>query len=538
METIFVFLSLGAAICSKTITENVTLDTASSSVFGNRSDGIFCFVLKKVWGVIQNAEPQVNHQLQQTVRKAYLEATRNLCYAHLQILGVPCRWRERHWRVAILPSREIRWLDKAIREINGELKQVDRAKYVPPSQKVEREMMQLMQPTGQTLEQRRKALFDRLQRAVVEEFSDRCGTPPTSRFKEMVCQGWYENGLHMEWFYYFSKSFESQLNTNPLLCQIIDDRFLGELRSQNIPVTLSTFKRQFQEFSERIDKRFDKVDNTLLKIEKISTTILQQVSQNSSLPASNSTPATLPPSTAAKVPPNPFTIIPGPIANFDDLLGRQELLRQIFEELAKGVSLSLVGPEKVGKSSLLQVICQEGPNRLKLPEEHFIYLDMSVIHNEAQFFEALCEKLGFSQPRRGLYLNRELIGQRYVLCLDEIQKLVRTEHFSGDESIELQGLANGMDKPFRLVVASQRPLKELFPDSSFRTSPLAGFCQQIEVKPFSTISDVGHFLNSRLQPTGITFSEAQIMELLEKSQGYPAHLQREAADLYDRLIAG
>ena len=137
---------------------------------------------------------------------------------------------------------------------------------------------------------------------------------------------------------------------------------------------------------------------------------------------------------------------------------------------------------------------------------------------------------------RGMKLLRELRGQRYILCLDEIQKLARKEHFSGDESIELRGLAYGADKPFKLVLASQKPLQDLFPDSSFRTSPLAGMCQTIEVKPFATIREARSFLDPRLQGTGVDFSDDNIRELLDKSGGYPAALLREAADLYAKIV--
>ena len=66
-------------------------------------------------------------------------------------------------------------------------------------------------------------------------------------------------------------------------------------------------------------------------------------------------------------------------------------MRQLFEELiAKGSNRVLVGADKVGKSSILAMICLLGPeNRLRLPAEAFIYLDMRNVDDEQDFFDAI-----------------------------------------------------------------------------------------------------------------------------------------------------
>ncbi len=210
-------------------------------------------------------------------------------------------------------------------------------------------------------------------------------------------------------------------------------------------------------------------------------------------------------------------------------------MRQLFEELGKGSSRSLVGGEKVGKSSILSMVCQLGPERLRLPQEAFIYLDMRNVDNEQDFFEALCDELGIKPSCRGSKLARVLRDKRYILCIDEIDIMTSESHFTGKERTQLCGLADGADTPFTLVIASQRPLKDLFPDSPYRTSPLAGICQQIDVNPFSS-DEVRRFVAHRLEGTGVSFSESEINELIVESRGYPGRLQRAAADLYRRLV--
>ncbi|MEI6110594.1 MAG: hypothetical protein WCP63_02810 [Cyanobium sp. ELA712] len=98
------------------------------------------------------------------------------------------------------------------------------------------------------------------------------------------------------------------------------------------------------------------------------------------------------PSPSVEVMANPFGdrgYIRDPASLFD----RGELLRQIFEELGKGFSLSLVGETQIGKSSLLAMICLKGPETLQLSPEQFCLLDLQGIGDENEFFEALCEVL-------------------------------------------------------------------------------------------------------------------------------------------------
>jgi hypothetical protein len=227
---------------------------------------------------------------------------------------------------------------------------------------------------------------------------------------------------------------------------------------------------------------------------------------------------------------NPFGKV-GRITDPADFFGREELLRQIFEELDKGSNRSIVGASQVGKSSLLSMVCALGPDRLKLPPSAFVYLDMQGIHDENDFFEALCDALGIPTCR-GSRLVRALRGKRYVVCLDEVEKMTK-DRFTGDERGELRGLADGTDAPLKLLIASRLPLDRLFPDSMGKTSPLANICPQIEVLPFAP--EVARtFILQRLKGTGIVFTSVEIDGLVAQSNGVPAHLQQAAAELFDR----
>jgi hypothetical protein len=214
---------------------------------------------------------------------------------------------------------------------------------------------------------------------------------------------------------------------------------------------------------------------------------------------------------------------------------RERELAEIFDELRKGSSLSLVGEAQVGKSSLLAMIAVQGPQELQRDPADFITIDMQVIRNEAEFFEALCEKLGLGLTVRGWDLDKALRGRQVVVCLDEIEKMTNRQCFSGEERTELRGHASGPDSPLTLVIASRSPLEMLFEDNPLRTSPLASLCHALRLVPFSQATSEA-FLLHRLQGHAVAFSARQRQMLHEQSGGHPGQLQAAAAALYNQLL--
>lgn len=284
------------------------------------------------------------------------------------------------------------------------------------------------------------------------------------------------------------------------------------------------FARSCPEINSRGRGKFEKLVAWLQKTYQAQKLEIRQVPPLATNPADIGI--------ANKVLSNPFIKI-GRITKPEDFFGREDLLDRLFESLHYGGSYSLVGEDQIGKSSILSMVCCWGPDRLQLPSEAFIYLDMQNIHNEDEFFQALCDHLGVSLCR-GYNLAKALSGKRYIVCIDEVEKMTKKEHFSGAEREELRGLAGADSTPLTLVVASRSPLDRLFPGSDSATSPLYNICRQINVEPFSP--DVARaFLTTRLKGTGIFFTESQINQLIEETKGHPGRLQQAAADLYRSL---
>ncbi|NJR20029.1 MAG: ATP-binding protein, partial [Calothrix sp. CSU_2_0] len=149
--------------------------------------------------------------------------------------------------------------------------------------------------------------------------------------------------------------------------------------------------------------------------------------------------------------------------NSRDFFDREELLQQIFQILAQGGNISLVGESAIGKTSILHQICNQGKERLRsmgVLARDFVYFNLQLVTNEEEFYEALCDvlEIPFSP---GYQLVRALRNKHYVLCLDEIEKLDDSAFTSNIRSL-LRGLADGIDEPLKLIIAGRSPLDILF----------------------------------------------------------------------------
>jgi hypothetical protein len=214
--------------------------------------------------------------------------------------------------------------------------------------------------------------------------------------------------------------------------------------------------------------------------------------------------------------------------------GRTEFLRRLQEDLQKGMSLALVGETQIGKSSILQYLYRRGKHQWRGKASKFVYMDMQIINHEEDFQSALCDKFGIETACSMSQLDRELKrrGQKYILCLDELEMLSH-DTFSFQVRSNLCGLANGDSAPLILVTATRSPLNILFPDRPNETSPLASLCQHRDVLSFTSQETID-FIRLRLEPTGVKFSDRDIADIYHQTNGHPGKLQQAAADLFDR----
>jgi hypothetical protein len=213
---------------------------------------------------------------------------------------------------------------------------------------------------------------------------------------------------------------------------------------------------------------------------------------------------------------------------------REGLLREVFNDLSAGINVSLVGNAQIGKSSILWQIFNQGMERIRSAPDRIILLNMQNILTEDDLFNKLCIELELDATYRGYELKDRICDRRYVICVDECDRMIS---FTGEERIELRGLADGEDAPFTIVTASPRPLHELFPDTHLPTSPFHNLFTFSEktVEPF-TPEIAREFIEHRLKGTGIEFDRAKVEDWIQETEGHPAKLQAIADIEYLRII--
>jgi len=239
------------------------------------------------------------------------------------------------------------------------------------------------------------------------------------------------------------------------------------------------------------------------------------------------------PKPPAVYPPNPFMPIGGRITDPTRIFDRQREVQQAFDYLRSGSSVAFIGDSGVGKSSLLTLLKDRAEAELgRTP----ILLDMQTLHSEDDYYQALCEEVGIATVKGGRQLERALRGRRLLLLLDEIEKMT-WDGFSHNLRAELRGLAEGECAPFKLALVARSPLDRLFPDSELDTSPLAGICQQINVKPWNNAT-ARTFIQQRLSGTPVHFSDGEIELLVRSSNGLPLRLMQSAFNLYRTKTSG
>jgi hypothetical protein len=233
---------------------------------------------------------------------------------------------------------------------------------------------------------------------------------------------------------------------------------------------------------------------------------------------------------------NPFVPQQGRVDHVQQFFNREREIRRIFEVLNSGSSVALIGEKGIGKSSLLCAICQQAESHFLSPRQQ-VFLDLNVVHDEDDFYSALCDEVDIPTSK-GYMLTRNLRNRRVLLALDNVEKMTR-KGFSRYVFEQLRGLAEGSDAPLRLILAAREPLDDLFNDSQdeCKTSPLAGICQEENINPWDEAT-VRAFIEARLAMTSVSFTEEEIIQLVQESGGHPQRLMQRCYQTYSLHTEG
>jgi len=168
--------------------------------------------------------------------------------------------------------------------------------------------------------------------------------------------------------------------------------------------------------------------------------------------------------------------------------GRLEELHAIKNLLLTMQSCSVVGPRRIGKSSLLYYLAHPDYHLNEYPPEYkFVFLDLQELSGSKteDFFATVINRLRRTSPELvNSDLNKDIgmqgfrrflggiteAGTKLILCLDEFEMLSQNPNFSADFFTFLRGLCSNYN--FALVTSSRKSLFDLCHQRDLQTSQL------------------------------------------------------------------
>lgn len=228
---------------------------------------------------------------------------------------------------------------------------------------------------------------------------------------------------------------------------------------------------------------------------------------------------------------NPF-FHRGAIRRVDDFVGREAEINQMLGLLRNGQSVSLIGPRRIGKSSLLLHLSHtavRAPYQLDPPHSLFVMLDCQELAGSPpeEVYELLLDGLQDAATEAGLALepvaqpgtyralDRALQqiyqqGASVVVLLDEFELLAANNHLTPYFFARLRGLTTKYGLAY--LTASQRPLFAITAEEEVLSSPFFNIFVTVPLGHF-TEAEARELFRQRLARTSVTFSEELIRYL-------------------------
>jgi hypothetical protein len=233
-------------------------------------------------------------------------------------------------------------------------------------------------------------------------------------------------------------------------------------------------------------------------------------------------------------------------------------VRKVLTRLRKGQSVSVVGKEKIGKTSLLyfvsdpEVAMQHGFASQKYL---FCYVDckewadlsedgcfgrLKAAVEEAILTWEACPVVppdDAAYPEAHFWLDQTLllfdqVGAQLVVQLDDFDRLANNERLSLRWLDNLRALSEASGT-MTYLVTSRVPLADLQGElSHIAGSPFFGIFWEHEIQAF-TSDEARRFLVTRLESVGVVFPDCILTFICGLSRGEPHRLQLAGACAYD-----
>ncbi len=221
-------------------------------------------------------------------------------------------------------------------------------------------------------------------------------------------------------------------------------------------------------------------------------------------------------------PPNPFGET-RPIRDKLRFVGRQEEMRTLFDMLEKGSSVVVQGEPKIGKTSLLYRVearwKEQGGRSLG-------FVDFQRLMDLEDFYAELREMMKLSPECSLRKLRKAWEKAEGLLIFDEFDYAPQ-RGITEKDVIFFRALTQG---PLRILAASRRPLKEVFPDDG-TASPFYNVLNPLRLGPL-TEKEARILLDHPWAAGACRFSEPAVEELLRLTGRHPFLLHLAAYHRY------
>ncbi len=251
---------------------------------------------------------------------------------------------------------------------------------------------------------------------------------------------------------------------------------------------------------------------------------------------------------------NPF-FHRGAIRRAEEFHGRQKEISQIYELCRNGQSISVIGPRRIGKSSLLLHLCRKSTRML-----------YSAAPQQTLFSLVDCQELGGSPPeevyeafmssiveralaenivippvqRSGTYRSLDLVlrevvaaGYGVVLLLDEFELLAANARLTPYFFARLRGLTTKYGLAY--LTASQRPLFAITADEQILSSPFFNIFVTIALGLF-TDDEARNLIQHRLESAGVNLSTDLCDYMLDLVGPHPFFLHIAGYHAFQRQV--
>lgn len=214
---------------------------------------------------------------------------------------------------------------------------------------------------------------------------------------------------------------------------------------------------------------------------------------------------------------NPFTER-GRITDPVRFAGRWGELALIFERLAAGRPVLLVGSPGIGVSSLLTHVVQSAAVNLERPGMRAHYLSLRGAVSAADVYQTIVAALG-QRGDTAAALEVALVGRGtpLLVCLDDVQAAIA----AGWGEALLDSLARVVRGGGLLLLAAI-------------TGPPPVLSERFALVSLGAMAatEVRLLVDSYLDAPGVTFTPAEMRALVEVSAAHPAYVQRAAFHLF------